>query len=148
MRFFHVVVFLFILDIRFFVMSGILELGFAKIFFIIFNLVVADVCCMCYVLIMIHGKTKNPVLRLAVRREYFEDAAVGVKRYEFRLRSVYWRKRLEGKDFSEIVYTLGYPKKGDMSRTIVRPWRGYEIRIITHPEFGPDPVEVFAIRLN
>lgn len=25
---------------------------------------------------------------------------------------------------------------------------GYEVKVITHPHFGPDPVKVFAIKVN
>jgi len=28
---------------------------------------------------------------------------------------------------------------------IVQPYRGFERQTITHPHFGPDPVQVFAI---
>ncbi len=30
----------------------------------------------------------------------------------------------------------------------VRPWRGFSNIVITHPHFGPAPVEVFAIHVN
>jgi hypothetical protein len=30
----------------------------------------------------------------------------------------------------------------------VRPWRGYELRTITHEHFGQHAVEVFAIHIN
>ncbi len=44
--------------------------------------------------------------------------------------------------------TLGYPKADDLSKRIERPWRGFEIRRITHPLFGKLPVWVFAIKVN
>lgn len=28
------------------------------------------------------------------------------------------------------------------------PYDGYEIKMITHPHFGPEPVKVFAIKVN
>lgn len=67
--------------------------------------------------------------------------------FEYRLRAK-WEKRLAGKEFAFIHIKLGYPQRGDTSRIVTRPWRGYEIQTITHPHFGPDPVEVLAIRVN
>jgi hypothetical protein len=33
-------------------------------------------------------------------------------------------------------------------RQLMRPWRGCEQKYITHPHFGPDPVKVYAIKVN
>ena len=87
-------------------------------------------------------------LQLALKREYFEAIRDGKKLFEYRLYNDYWRKRIEGKDFDEIVLTLGYPKKTDMSRRITRPWKGYIFPTITHKQFGDKPVKVFAIIVN
>lgn len=87
-------------------------------------------------------------LTLSLKREYFDAIRDGSKTEEFRLVTPYWRKRLEGKAFDDIVLTLGYPARYDWTRRLLRPWRGYEIKTITHPHFGPDPVQVFAIRVN
>lgn len=43
------------------------------------------------------------------------------------------------------MLTLGYPKRDDTERRPIRPWRGYRVTTITHPHFGPEPVQVFAI---
>ena len=59
-----------------------------------------------------------------------------------------WRKRLEGRTFDRIVLTKGYPKRDDTDRRMVKPWRGYRVTTITHPHFGPYPVEVFAINVE
>lgn len=87
-------------------------------------------------------------LTLSLKREYFEAIRDGIKWEEFRRCTPYWRKRLEGKQFDLIELTLGYPARGDHERRLVRLWRGFTIKTITHPHFGPDPVEVFAIRVN
>lgn len=42
----------------------------------------------------------------------------------------------------------GYPKRGDSTRIIIRPWMGYEIQTIVHSQFGGCPVKVFAIIVN
>lgn len=84
-------------------------------------------------------------LILPLKREYFEAIRDGSKPEEFRLRTDHWRKRLEGRDYDRIVLTLGYPARDDHARRLVRPWRGYTIKTITHPHFGPEPVQVYAI---
>lgn len=87
-------------------------------------------------------------LTLPLKREYFEQIRSGEKREEYRLITPYWRKRLEGRSYSRIVLTMGYPKADDASRRIERPWSGVKIKTITHPHFGPAPVLVYAIRVN
>lgn len=86
-------------------------------------------------------------LRLAVKREYFEQIKSGVKTEEYRLVNDYWIKRLDGKPFDTLTITMGYPKNDDTSRHLVFPYRGWVIKTITHPHFGDKPVEVFAINL-
>lgn len=87
-------------------------------------------------------------LRLAVKREYFEQIKSGVKTEEYRLNNEYWRKRLSGKLYDRVIITLGYPAHGDTQRTLTFAWRGYVEKTIAHPHFGAEPVEVFAINLN
>ena len=76
------------------------------------------------------------------------EIRAGTKVEEYRLTTPYWKKRLIGRDFEGIVLTLGYPARDDTARRLERPWRGYRIITLTHPHFGEDPVEVFAIRVN
>lgn len=87
-------------------------------------------------------------LHLNLKAEYFDAIAAGEKREEFRLVTLYWRRRLEGRQFSGIVLKKGYPKRGDSSRTLTRPWAGFSVKTITHPHFGAQPVQVFAIAVN
>lgn len=87
-------------------------------------------------------------LVLPLKREYFEAIRDGKKLEEFRLVNEYWRKRLVGRTYDRIVLTLGYPTRGDTERRIVRPWRGYVEKTITHPHFGSAPVQVFAINVE
>ena len=85
-------------------------------------------------------------LHLSLKREYFEQIRDGTKTEEYRLCNDYWRKRLEERNaYTEIVLTLGYSSRDDHSRRITRPWRGYKIKTLRHPHFGPDPVRVYAI---
>jgi len=57
-------------------------------------------------------------------------------------------KDLREKEYDEIHYKKGYPKNGDMSKTLVFPYNGYAIKTITHKHFGQEPVKVFAIFLR
>lgn len=89
-------------------------------------------------------------LQLAVKREYFAAMKSGEKLEEYREVTEYWTKRLHQDDgspriFESLIITDGYPKGGNPERTLEFPWRGFVRRTITHPHFGPDPVEVFAI---
>jgi hypothetical protein len=84
-------------------------------------------------------------LHVPLKREYFEAIRDGSKPEEFRLCTEHWRKRLEGREYDCIVLTLGYPSKTDTARRIERPWRGFTVKTLTHPHFGPLPVQVYAI---
>jgi len=87
-------------------------------------------------------------LTLPLKREYFEAIKAGAKPEEYRLVTPYWRKRLEGRCYDTIELTCGYPKRDDKSRRLTRPWKGYRITTLTHPHFGPDPVQVYAINVE
>lgn len=89
-------------------------------------------------------------LHLPTRALYFDQIANGEKLEEYRLVTEYWQKRLDGHSYSRIVLTRGYPKGGGVegSTRLTLPWRGYQIKTITHPHFGPEPVEVFAIDVS
>ncbi|GAB4059095.1 ASCH domain-containing protein [Uliginosibacterium sediminicola] len=87
-------------------------------------------------------------LYLNLKTEYFQQIKAGTKPEEYRLMTDHWCKRLEGRAYDRIEIANGYPKKDDTENRIERPWRGYEIKTITHPHFGPDPVRVFAIKVN
>ena len=87
-------------------------------------------------------------LHIPLKAEYFHAIKRGDKPDEYRLQTRYWRKRLEGREYDQIEFTLGYPPRDCTERRITRPWRGYRETVITHPHFGPAPVAVFAIGAN
>tara|TARA_R110002126_G_scaffold21929_13_gene78805 strand:+ start:579 stop:857 length:279 start_codon:yes stop_codon:yes gene_type:complete len=87
-------------------------------------------------------------LTLPLKSEYFDQIKSGEKVREFRLQTAYWAKRLEGREYDQIVLTKGYPKRDDQERRITRPWNGFEKQTITHPHFGTEPVQVYAINVN
>lgn len=88
------------------------------------------------------------VLHLHLKAQYFDEIASGVKTEEFRSFTPYWRKRLTGSQFSSIIIYRGFPKKNDWSKILLRPFRGFRLGMIQHPQFGDEPVFVFAIRVN
>ena len=87
-------------------------------------------------------------LHLAVKRVYFDSIKAGCKGEEYRLVTPYWTKRIEGRVYDTICVTLGYPSHADVERFMHFPWIGYKRKRITHPEFGPEEVEVYAISLE
>lgn len=87
-------------------------------------------------------------LHLPLKGEYFDQIKAGTKPEEFRLANDYWRKRLVGRTYDRIELTRGYPKRDDADRRLALPWRGYRLTTITHPHFGDQPVEVFAINVS
>ena len=90
----------------------------------------------------------SQVLHLNLKGEYFDAIKSGDKVQEFRLYNDYWKKRLVGREYKTIQIKRGYPKKYDHARIEFRPYRGYQVKTITHPHFGDKPVEVFGIWVN
>ena len=89
-------------------------------------------------------------LTIPVNGVYFDQIREGTKLEEYRLRTVHWESRIEGKDFDAVVLTRGYPKGGGVEgeTRLTRQWRGFERKVITHPHFGESPVSVFAIDVS
>lgn len=88
-----------------------------------------------------------PILRLNLKRCYFEQIRDGSKAFEYRLADK-WEKRLAGREFSAVQLALGYPAKTDTGRHLLRRWKGYTVQTITHPHFGNVPVRVCAIDVS
>lgn len=88
------------------------------------------------------------VLVLPVKALYFDQIAAGTKLEEYRLCTRHWSRRLEFRDYDQVTVTKGYPARDDAARRLTFPWRGYTVKTITHEFFGPDPVEVFAIKVS
>jgi len=84
-------------------------------------------------------------LQLALKGAYFDAIKCGDKTEEYRLANDYWRKRLIDRDYEKLILTRGYPPRGDDNRRMEFEYHRPAIKTITHPHFGPDPVEVFAI---
>jgi len=89
-----------------------------------------------------------PDLILPLNGEYFDQIKSGEKVEEFRLCTPYWTKRLVGRQYRNVILTRGYPRSDDHARRLIRHWKGYVVRTITHSHFGTEPVEVFAINVR
>ena len=89
---------------------------------------------------------------LHVCTEYFDAIKSGTKTEEYRLHNAYWVKRLVDmpsgikREFDGVVIYNAYKPGAD--NRIEFPWRGWKLKGITHPHFGPDEVTVFAIKLE
>lgn len=88
------------------------------------------------------------ILRLNLKRKWWEQIRDGEKTCEYRLVNDHWSKRLGHADFDEVHLCLGYPPASDESRILKRKFIQVSIETILHEEFGDEPVEVFAIELG
>jgi len=87
-------------------------------------------------------------LTLPVKGIYFDQIKAGTKTEEYRLVTPYWARRLAFPPPDQVVITRGYPSRLDAERRMVLPWQGCEVKTITHEHFGPEPVEVFAVKVR
>ena len=96
------------------------------------------------------GVSRMADLHIPVKGIYFDQIKSGEKLEEFRLLTPHWIKRLRNRTYDRIIMTRGYPKDGGIEgqTRLTRQYRGEMIRVITHPHFGPDPVEVYAIDVS
>ena len=85
---------------------------------------------------------------LNLKGEYFHAIRAGKKVEEYRLYNEYWRKRLEGREYERLIIKLGYPASHEAHRIINLSYFGYEVKTITHPLFGPDPVKELDVKVG
>ena len=53
-------------------------------------------------------KAAGSILHLNLHREFFAQITAGTKRIEYRSRTAYWRRRLEGRHYDVIQFHNGY----------------------------------------
>lgn len=87
-------------------------------------------------------------ITIALNGVYFDQIKAGIKLEEYRLANDYWVKRLFSRNYDRLTLTRGYPRKDDKDRRINLKYKGFEVKTITHPQFGPEPVQVFAIKID
>ena len=91
---------------------------------------------------------KQKILFLSVKKKYFEMIKQGIKTEEYRELNNYWFKKLVNKNYDEIIISLGYPKKNDISKRISFKYEGYTLGNIKHEEWNYENKRVFAIKLQ
>ena len=64
------------------------------------------------------------ILHLNLYRKYFDAIADGTKTVEYRNRTDYWKRRIEGREYDIIKFRNGYAK--DASTMLVE-YKGYDI---------------------
>lgn len=92
-------------------------------------------------------------LHLHVKTVYFDQIKSGEKTEEYRIQNQYWGTRLlDFKapygpiQFAKVIIYNAY--KAGLENRIEFPWRGWELKEITHPHFGNVPKLVYAIKLE
>jgi ASC-1-like (ASCH) protein len=78
------------------------------------------------------------ILHLNLHREFFAAIAAGTKRIEYRQRTAYWRRRLEGREYDVIQFRNGYATKAPL---MLVEYRRYRVQ-------GKGRNKEFAIRLG
>ena len=64
------------------------------------------------------------ILHLNLYRKYFDDIADGTKTIEYRDKTDYWKKRIEGREYDIIKFRNGYAKNAP---TMLVEYKGYNI---------------------
>lgn len=59
------------------------------------------------------------ILYLSLKSEWYWMISSGAKTEEYREITDYWTKRLEGKIYDAVQFSLGYPKRDDASRRMM-----------------------------
>lgn len=75
----------------------------------------------------------NKTLYLILKDEWYDMIERGIKTEEYREIKGYWIKRLEGKEFNRVRFSLGYTK-----RTMIFLCDGIEIGT-GNPKWGAEP---------
>ena len=70
------------------------------------------------------------ILHLNLFRKYFDQIAEGIKTIEYRDKTDYWKKRIEGKEYDFIKFRNGYRKDAP---TMLVEYKGYSLG---HTEVG------------
>ena len=87
--------------------------------------------------------SKKKILHLHLTFQYFDEIKAGKKSEEFR-NAEYWRPRLDAGNYTHIRLWRAYQKKSPET-VIDLPYKGYELKTITHPHFDNVQTLVCAI---
>ena len=64
------------------------------------------------------------ILNLNLYRKWFDEIANGIKTLEYREKTDYWKKRIEGREYDIIKFRNGYAKNAP---TMLVEYKGYTI---------------------
>ena len=64
------------------------------------------------------------ILHLNLYRKYFDAIVNGTKVFEYRQKTDYWKKRIEGREYDIIKFRNGYAKNAP---TMLVEYKGYNI---------------------
>ena len=67
---------------------------------------------------------EEQILHLNLYRKYFDQIAEGTKTIEYRDKTDYWKKRIEGREYDIIKFRNGYAKDAP---TMLVEYKGYNI---------------------
>lgn len=85
------------------------------------------------------------ILFVVIKKKYFDLIKSGQKKEEYRLITEYWKKRIEGRDYSHIIFQVGYSKTAERIKVV---YEGYCKRYIKHEFFGNKETKVYALQLG
>ena len=68
-------------------------------------------------------KAEN-ILRMTLKKEWFDQIVAGTKKKEYRDHSPYWEARLLGRKYDSILFVNGYSKT---SPTVLVEYKGYKL---------------------
>lgn len=86
------------------------------------------------------------ILHLHLKFEYFDAIADGIKTKEYR-NAEKWKHKLDAKNYTGIRLYRGF-QKASKDTVINLPYKGYELKTITHPHFDNVPTVVCAIDVS
>ena len=64
------------------------------------------------------------ILHLNLFRKYFDEIAEGTKTIEYRKKTDYWKRRIEGREYDYIQFRNGYAK---VAPTMLVEYNGYKV---------------------
>lgn len=85
----------------------------------------------------------NKALFLILKRKWFDLIKSGEKTHEYRDVKPYWIKRIEGKNWSRVIFANGYKKDRELMMFSID-----NISITTHPNHLGDIGEYYDIKLG
>jgi hypothetical protein len=90
-------------------------------------------------------QNKMKPLFLILQKKWFDQIKSGEKREEYREAKPYWVNRIEGREYSHIIFQNGYAS--DAPRIEIE-YKGYYKKKLKHEFFNNKQVTVYALKLG